>query len=69
MRREDFDKLVDETTDLIMEKLSEGFYANPGTEEGRKRQVVRAAVRDGFLNLVFSQMQQPGLPSEEEGEL
>jgi hypothetical protein len=63
MRREAFAKLVDET-DLILDKLSEAFYADPVKEQERKRVVVRSGVSDGFL-VVFARMEAPGLAPEE----
>jgi hypothetical protein len=62
MKREGFDKLVEETTDLILDKLSEAVYANPGAEQQRRRAVIRSAVRDGFLSLLFAQTQESGHP-------
>jgi D-alanyl-D-alanine dipeptidase len=60
MEREEFDKLVEETTDLILDKLSEAFYANPGAEQQRRRAVIRSAVTEGFLSLLFAQTQEWG---------
>jgi hypothetical protein len=62
MQREEFDKLVEETTDLILDKLSEAVYANPGAEQQRRREAIRSAVRDGFLSLLFAQTQGSGHP-------
>jgi hypothetical protein len=62
MEREEFDKLMEETTDLILDKLSEAGYANPGAEQQRRRMVIRSAVRDGFLSLLFAQTQASGHP-------
>ena len=36
MEREEFDKLVEETTGLILDRLSEAVYANPGAEQPPK---------------------------------
>jgi hypothetical protein len=54
MKREEFDKVVEKTTDLILDKLSEADYANPGAEQQRRRMVIRSAVRDGILSLLFA---------------
>jgi len=62
MEREEFDKLVEETTGLILDRLSEAVYANPGAEQQRRSSVIRTVVRDGFLSLLFAQAQEPGLP-------
>ena len=62
IEREEFDKLVEETTDLILDRLSEAVYADPGAEQQRRRSVIRTAVRDGFLRLLFAQTQGPGHP-------
>jgi len=59
MRRDEFAKLVDETTDLILDKLSEAFYADPAKEQERKHVVVRSGVSDGFLNVVFHRCRRP----------
>jgi hypothetical protein len=55
MKREEFDKLVEKTTDLTLDRLSEAVYANPGAEQQRRRMVIRSAVTDGFLSLLFAQ--------------
>jgi hypothetical protein len=44
MKREEFDKLVEKTTDLTLDRLSEAVYANPGAEQQRRRMVIRSAV-------------------------
>jgi hypothetical protein len=62
MKREEFDKLAKETTDLILDRFSEAVYANPGAEQHRRRMVIRSAARDGFLSLLFAQTQESGLP-------
>jgi hypothetical protein len=64
MKREEFDKLVEETTDVILDKLSEAFYANPGAEQQRRRVVIRSAVTEGFLSLLFAQTQESGHPRQ-----
>jgi hypothetical protein len=45
-----------------LDKLSEGFFAHPSAEEERQRMVVRSAVRDGFLNLLFAHIQKSARP-------
>src|SRR5580765_1945028 len=35
-------------TDLILDRLSEAVYADPGAEQQRRRAVIRSVVRDGF---------------------
>jgi hypothetical protein len=62
MNRYEFDQIVDETTDRVLDKLSEGFFAHPSAEEERQRMVVRSAVRDGFLNLLSAHIQKPAQP-------
>jgi hypothetical protein len=62
MEREEFNKLVEETPDLILDRLSEAVYANPGAEQQRRSSVIRTVVRDGFLSLLFAQTQGSGHP-------
>ena len=64
MEREEFNKLVEETPDLILDRLSEAVYANPGAEQQRRSSVIRTVVRDGFLSLLFAQTQGSGPPQE-----
>jgi len=59
MNRDEFDKIVDETTDRVLDRVSD-FYSRSALEQEHERLVVRSAIRDGFLNLLFAHVQRPG---------
>ena len=49
MNRDEFDQIVDKTTDRVLDKQFEGFFAHPSAEEERKRMVVRSARKGRLL--------------------